>query len=143
MSQDSTPAADLSIALPSTGKRTVEVDGHLFNMDFDDAALLHDVLEVNTKIQAVLASSEKSTEKRLAALEAMSGEVARVTDAAFGEGAHATIFGRSRMPILRAVALVNAIAAAIGPVYDAMFAEYLAPSPEITQAVDGTVTEVG
>jgi len=110
------------ITLPTTGVRTLVVDGHEFMVDFDDAALLRKLLDLNSHI-AEIANTASDVDAKLASLATFAADARAVIEQAFGEGAYAILFGTTA-PIIRAMSLVTQLAEKAGPVYDAMFAAY-------------------
>ena len=113
------------IKLHHNGVRKINVDGHAFEMDFDDAELLRQMLELTHRIAEVSEDTTRSVEERLTSLLAFADDARAVIDRAFGEGAYVKLFG-DKVPIIQAMSLVTKLAQMAGPAYDAMFSEYTA-----------------
>ena len=120
------------ISLPTGSARRFIVDGQEFSADFDDAALLRDLLALAERIQGAAGAYTPGgdTTPVLRALCDLSADAQTMIDQAFGAGAHAKLFGEQHQPFMRSLALVTELAKAAGPVYDAMFAEYQPPASE-------------
>ena len=117
----------IEIKTATTGKREVVVNGHEFEMDFDDAALLRDILEVSNAVETITNDEDATTQEKLAKLTDLSQRGITVIDQALGAGAAVTIFGEGKLPLLGTFEIVTKLAIASGPAYDDMFKEYMPP----------------
>jgi len=109
----------------SDGARSVTVDGHEFDVDFDDEAVIENILMMDERIRTVTCDVDKTDPRSvLAMLKDMLSDAVETVELVLGEGSYVEIFGRKR-PVMRTMTLIALLAIHAGDVYKETYKDYV------------------